>query len=147
MIIVFSINNICATHSKPSHILSIFCVIFSHSAHDLSKSSCEEAEKKKLFNTRVLSEHNRRLAGAIAAYGKSLNVNKGKRRPTSAVLSDRSMLTNVHILNSVFSDSAVSSFLEQISSALLNRPGSAKSSETMAFGKKIFILHSLYFKS
>ena len=38
-----------------------------------------------------MSEQNRRLAGAIAAYGKSLDVNKNKRRPASAnVLTERS---------------------------------------------------------
>ena len=68
---------------------------YSHSAHALTTSSTQDAgNKRKPEQTRThsaMSEQNRRLAGAIAAYGKSLDVNKNKRRPASAhVLTERS---------------------------------------------------------
>lgn len=44
-----------------------------------------------------MADHNRRLAGAIAAYGKSLDVNK-KRRPASAnVFTERSVWYLVYL--------------------------------------------------
>ena len=66
----------------------------SHSAHTLATTNTQDAgNKRKPEQTRTqsaMSEHNRRLAGAIAAYGKSLDVNK-KRRPASAnVFTERS---------------------------------------------------------
>jgi hypothetical protein len=50
-----------------------------------------------------MSEQNRRLAGAIAAYGKSLDVNKNKRRPASAsVLTERSTCCSLYLYHLVF---------------------------------------------
>lgn len=60
----------------------------------LTAATTQDAgDKRKYEQTSTqsaVSERNRRLAGAIAAYGKSLHVNK--KRPASAnVLTERSM--------------------------------------------------------
>ena len=61
----------------------------------LTTTNTQDAgNKRKPEQTRTqsaMSEKNRRLAGAIAAYGKSMDVNKNKKRPASAnVLTERS---------------------------------------------------------
>ena len=61
----------------------------SHSAHALSSPSAHDWRIKQRSNQPVtrLSERNRRLAGVVAAYGKSLGLNVTKKRPASAKVS------------------------------------------------------------
>ncbi|XP_028395894.1 tubulin polyglutamylase TTLL5-like [Dendronephthya gigantea] len=84
----------------------------SHSAHALSTQ--DDGNKRKAEQSRTqsaISDQNRRLAGAIAAYGKSLDVNKTRKRPASA---------------------NVSTERKRMSSASFNRPISAKNTGAVA---------------